>query len=67
MSIYYIAKVTGGHLEPIKSSVGVKQGEVLSQLLFNHYIDDIKTIFKDSCDPVLISTSQLGLNNCLDK
>ena len=82
--IYYIVKVTGGQLEPIKSSVGLKQGGVLSQVLFNLYIDDIKNIFDDSCDPiklfesplshllyaddlVLMSTSQIGLNNSLGK
>ena len=83
-TIAYLVKVTGGHLEPIKSCMGLKQGGVLSPLLFNLYIDDIKNIFDESCDPVqvlntpishllyaddlvLISTSQQGLSNCLDK
>ena len=80
----YLFKINGGHLEPIKSCMGLKQGGVLSPLLFNLYIDDIKNIFDETCDPVkalkdplshllfaddlvLISTSQQGLNNCLEK
>ena len=42
----------GGHLLPISSQLGLKQGFVLSPLLFNLYIDDIKNIFDKSCDPV---------------
>ena len=51
-SISYLIKVKGGHLEPISSSVGLKQGGVLSPHLFNIFIDDIGKIFDDACDPI---------------
>ena len=51
-SISYLVKVDGGHLEAIKSLVGLKQGCVLSRIFFNLYIDDIRYIFDESCDPV---------------
>ena len=42
----------GGYLDPIPSRLGLKQGGVLSPLLFNLYIDDIKNIFDGNCDPI---------------
>ena len=53
-SIVYLIKVKGGHLEPISSICGLKQGGVLSPLLFNLFIDDIKMIFDESCDPIKV-------------
>ena len=47
-----MVKVAGGYLTPILSRIGLKQGGILSSLLFNIYIDDIKQIFDPSCDPV---------------
>ena len=83
-NISYLIKVSGGYLDPIPSTCGLKQGGVLSPLLFNLYIDEIKQIFDDTCDPVklfsaplshlvyaddlvLMSTSQMGLNKCLNQ
>ena len=83
-SVSYLVKVKGGHLPPIPSTIGLKQGGVLSPLLFNMFIDDIGHIFDETCDPIyefrkplshllyaddlaLLSTSQNGLNNCLQK
>ena len=56
----YLIKVNGGHLDPISSRIGLKQGGVLSPLLFNLYIDDIKDIFDDSCCPVDIFENPLS-------
>ena len=51
-TISYKIKIIGGHLTPVLSSIGLKQGGVLSSLLFNLYIDDMRFIFDSSCDPV---------------
>ena len=59
-SVSYLIKVTGGHLEPIKSCMGLKQGGVISPLLFNLYIDDIKHIFDESCDPIPVLNTPLS-------
>ena len=45
-------KVKGGVLRPILSMLGLKQGGVLSPLLFNIFIDGIGEIFDESCDPI---------------
>ena len=51
-STSYMIKVEGGHLDPIKSDMGLLQGGILSPKLFNLYIDDIKHIFDERCDPI---------------
>ena len=51
-AVFYNVKVRGGFLDPISSVRGVMQGDVLSPCLFNIFIDDIKYIFDESCDPI---------------
>ena len=51
-SVKYCIKMQGGYADPIESFVGLKQGCVLSPLLFNLFIDDIKDIFDNTCHPV---------------
>ena len=54
--IYHI-KLPGGLTEGIPSNLGVKQGCVLSPLLFNIFLSDLPDIFDASCDPVTIFDS----------
>ena len=51
--VNYLIKVKGGYLPSIPSSLGLKQGCVMSPLLFNIFVDDIKDIFDEECDPVM--------------
>ena len=53
-SIKYCVKIGKGYIDPIESFLGLKQGCVLSPILFNLFIDDIKEIFNRQCDPVLL-------------
>ena len=53
--VYYRIRVDGGLTEEFPSSVGVKQGCVLSPILFNLFLSDLPNIFTDECDPIKIN------------
>ena len=52
--------MNGGLLDPIPSTHGLRQGGVISPILFNLYVDGIKEIFDESCDPVKLFDSPLS-------
>ena len=56
----YCIKLNNGHTLPIKSNLGLKQGCPLSPMLFNLYIDGIKDIFDEQCDPIKIQNTKIN-------
>ena len=59
-NISYKIKLKDGYLDPITSNLGLKQGCPLSPMLFNLYIDDMKDIFDEQCDPVTITDTKIS-------
>ena len=53
-------KLTDGLLQPIKSTIGLKQGCVFSPILFNLFINKISSIFDETCSPVKINNVNLS-------
>ncbi len=55
-------KINGSVTNPFRSYRGVRQGCVLSPLLFNLFINDIPDIFDKSCKPIFLNDTPI---NCL--
>ena len=64
MQIYTDHKVfvrlSDGLLQPITTTIGLKQGCCLSGLLFNLFVNKLPSIFDLSCDPVSILDEKMS-------
>ena len=53
-------RLSEGLLQPILTTIGVKQGCGLSPLLFNLFINKLPEIFDKSCDPVKVGNLEVN-------
>ena len=64
INVIQVQKINGKLLSQIVTTVGLKQGDNLSPILFNIFFDDVEEIFDTSCDPVIL-TDELSINHLL--
>ena len=62
INVVQVPKINGKLLSQIVTTVGLKQGDNLSPILFNIFFDDVEEIFDTSCDPVIL-TDELSINH----
>jgi hypothetical protein len=60
--VYLRIKTDNGLTESFEAQIGVKQGCVLSPILFNLFLYDLPNIFTNNCDPVDLYDTSI---NCL--
>ena len=63
-NVVQIPKINGKLLPPIITSIGLKQGDSLSPILFDIFFDDVDQIFDSQCNPVIFN-SEISLNHLL--
>ena len=79
-NIVQIPKINRYFLSSVVTTLGLKQGDNLSPILFDIFFDDVEEIFDEECDPVILSDDLLyaddmailsmssdGLQNSLNK
>ena len=64
INVVQVPNINGKLLSQIVTTVGLKQGDNLSPILFNIFFDDVEQIFDTSCDPVIL-TDELSINHLL--
>ena len=63
-NVVQVPKINGKLLSQILTTVGLKQSDNLSLILFNIFFDDVEEIFYINCDPVVL-TDELSINHLL--
>ena len=63
-NIVQIPKINSYFLSPVVTTLGLKQGDNLSPILFDIFFDDVEEIFDEECDPVILS-DELSINHLL--
>ena len=64
INVVQVPKINGKLLSQIVTTVGLKQGNNLSSIMFNIFFDDAEEIFDTSCDPVIL-TDELSISHLL--
>ena len=63
-NIVQIPKINSYFLSHVVTTLGLKQGDNLSPILFDIFFDDVEEIFDEECDPVILS-DDLSINHLL--
>ena len=63
-NIIQIPKINNYLLSPIVTTLGLKQGDNMSPILFDLFFDDVDEIFNQECDPVILF-DDLSINHLL--
>ena len=54
-NIVQIPKINSYFLSPVVTALGLKQGDILSPILYDIFFDNVEEIFDEECDHVILS------------